>query len=52
MSLVDPEAPVPAGLRTSEFVLRPITADDAERDHAAVMETRDDLRLWEQSTWP
>ncbi|KAF2413826.1 hypothetical protein B1729_07775 [Microbacterium sp. B35-04] len=52
MSFVDPEAPVPSGLRTSEFVLRPITADDAERDHAAVMETRDDLRLWEQSTWP
>jgi hypothetical protein len=33
-------------------VLRPIVAGDAERDHAAVMETREHLRLWEQSTWP
>jgi hypothetical protein len=44
--------PAPAGLRTAEFVLRPIVADDAERDHAAVVETRDHLRVWEQSTWP
>jgi hypothetical protein len=27
-------------------------ADDAEMDHAAVVETREYLRLWEQSTWP
>jgi hypothetical protein len=39
-------------LRAEEFVLRPITADDAEPDHAAVMETREYLRLWEQSSWP
>jgi len=44
--------PVPAGLSTTEFVLRPITADDAANDHAAVMDTRDDLRLWEQTSWP
>ncbi|GAB3586585.1 hypothetical protein GCM10027406_36960 [Leifsonia lichenia] len=44
--------PIPAGLTTAEFVLRPIVADDAASDHAALMETRDDLRLWEQSTWP
>ena len=43
---------VPAGLRTEEFVLRPIVAGDAELDHAAVLETREHLRLWEQSTWP
>lgn len=52
MSFTDPNEPVPAELRTDEFVLRPIVADDAELDHAAVMETREDLRLWEQSTWP
>lgn len=52
MSIADPEKPVPAGLSTAEFVLRPIVADDASRDHAAVMETREYLRLWEQSTWP
>ncbi|HET9899351.1 MAG TPA: hypothetical protein VFQ44_30870 [Streptosporangiaceae bacterium] len=27
-------------------------ADDAELDYAAVMETRQHLRLWRQSTWP
>jgi hypothetical protein len=52
MSSRFPAVQVPAGLRTAEFVLRPIVADDAEKDHAAVMETREDLRLWEQSTWP
>ena len=36
----------------AEFVLRPIVADDAELDYAAVMETREYLRLWRQSTWP
>ena len=44
--------PVPAELRTSEFALRPITAEDATMDHDAVMETREHLRLWEQSSWP
>ncbi|KRC51612.1 hypothetical protein ASE16_00490 [Leifsonia sp. Root227] len=43
---------VPAGLTTTEFVLRPIVAGDAANDHAALMETRDELRLWEQSSWP
>jgi hypothetical protein len=42
----------PAGLITDTFVLRPITAADAELDHAAVMESREYLRTWEQSTWP
>jgi hypothetical protein len=41
-----------AELRTTEFVLRPIVADDAEADHGALMETREYLRLWQQSTWP
>lgn len=49
---LDSHRPTPDELRTGEFVLRPITADDAERDHAALMETRELLRLWEQSTWP
>lgn len=42
----------PERLATGEYVLRPITVDDAALDHAAVMATRDHLRLWEQSTWP
>lgn len=52
MSFTHPAQPVPARLETEDFVLRPITAADAELDHAAVMETRQALRLWEQSTWP
>jgi hypothetical protein len=41
-----------AGLTTDEFVLRPILATDAELDYAAVMESRDYLRTWEQTSWP
>lgn len=52
MTAVYSKGPVPIQLRTAEFVLRPITEEDAERDHAAVMESRDYLRLWEQSSWP
>lgn len=43
---------MPSGLSTPWFRLRPITADDAEADHDAVLETREVLRLWEQSSWP
>ena len=52
MTFVDPSAPVPGGLSTPWFVLRPIGADDAAADHDAVMETRHQLRRWEQSSWP
>lgn len=52
MSITDSNKPVPTELRTAEFFLRPIVADDAELDHAALMETRLYLRVWEQSTWP
>ena len=47
-----PPAEVPSGLTTDDFVLRPIVAADAELDYAAVMESRDYLRYWEQSSWP
>lgn len=42
----------PARLSTDDFTLRPITAADAEIDHAAVMESKDYLRIWEQTGWP
>jgi len=51
-SPLDSHRPVPDELHTEQFTLRPITAADAERDHAALMETRVQLHLWEQSTWP
>lgn len=43
---------VPDRLVTERFLLRPITAADAARDHAAVMASREQLRVWEQSSWP
>ena len=42
----------PAGLQTREFVLRPLLVSDTELDYDAVMESREFLRTWEQSTWP
>jgi hypothetical protein len=42
----------PDGLTTDGFTLRPITAADAELDYAAVMESREYLRGWEQTGWP
>lgn len=42
----------PVVLNTEDFILRPITAADAALDYAAVMESKDYLRLWEQSEWP
>jgi hypothetical protein len=52
VSPADLREPVPAVLRTAEFMLRPIVAGDAELDYAAVMETREQLRLWRQTAWP
>jgi hypothetical protein len=46
------EISAPAGLKTRQFVLRPLRASDAGLDYEAVMESREFLRKWEQSTWP
>jgi hypothetical protein len=43
---------VPEGLTRDDFILRPIVAADAELDYAAVMESREYLRGWEQTGWP
>lgn len=43
---------IPEGLVTDEFLIRPLRATDVELDYAAVMESREFLRKWEQSTWP
>lgn len=43
---------VPEGLVHADFVLRPIAASDAALDYEAVMESRDYLRTWEQTSWP
>jgi hypothetical protein len=46
------EFDVSEGLTTDDFILRPIVAADAELDYAAVMESREYLRTWEQTGWP
>jgi len=48
--ITDLAEPGPPELKTEEFALRPIVVDDTEMDYAAVMETREHLRLWRQST--
>lgn len=52
MPFNDAVEPVPNGIRTDDFLLRPIRVADAELDYEAVMESRAFLRVWEQSTWP
>lgn len=42
----------PSGFERPEFIVRPIVVTDAELDYEAVMESREFLRTWEQSTWP
>ena len=43
---------VPERLETENFFLRPILASDDRLDYDAVMESKEFLRLWEQTTWP
>lgn len=50
MAFADIDAP--EGLRTDEFLLRPILASDAEIDYPAVMETKEFLRIWEGGGYP
>ena len=52
MAFDDDDFRAPAGLRTDEFLLRPIRVSDAELDYEAVMESKAFLRRWEQSSWP
>ncbi len=52
MRLTDPDRVLLERLGSDEFVLRPVTVDDAEADHAAVMDAQTQLRLWSQSDWP
>lgn len=43
---------VPEVLARNEFLIRPLLATDVELDYAAVMESKEFLRKWEQSSWP
>jgi hypothetical protein len=52
MSFSELRISAPRGLEAREFILRPILASDAALDYEAVMESREFLRKWEQSSWP
>jgi hypothetical protein len=52
MPFITMDIDAPDGLTTDDFILRPIVAADAELDYAAVMESREYLRTWEQTGWP
>lgn len=44
--------PVPSGLKTEEFTLRPLRATDVELDYDALMSSQEMLRLAEEGGWP
>jgi hypothetical protein len=46
------DAPVPAELRSDEFVLRPLRATDVDLDYEAVMATQEVLRRGSGGEWP
>lgn len=52
MPFKDHTLSVPPGMKTDAFLLRPILETDAKLDYDAVMESREFLRKWEQSSWP
>lgn len=48
----DKHIAIPNGLVTDTFLIRPLATTDVELDYAAVMESKEFLRKWEQSSWP
>jgi hypothetical protein len=48
----DENITIPDGLVTNEFLIRPLSTTDVELDYAAVMESKEILRKWDQSSWP
>ncbi len=52
MTFYPPNAPIPAGLTTDEFILEPLTTDHVQLDHAALMESVAMLRTWAGGDWP
>lgn len=55
MQFYPPNAPVPETFQTAEFTLRPLTPAHVELDHAALMTSKEMLRLWAghpEGGWP
>ncbi|MCB8942823.1 MAG: hypothetical protein H6658_03495 [Ardenticatenaceae bacterium] len=52
MSFYPEPLPIPALLRTDEFVCKPLTTAHVELDYAALMVSKEMLRLWSGTSWP
>ena len=52
MSFYPENYPVPALLRTDEFICRPLTTAHVELDYAALMVSQEMLQLWSGTSWP
>src|ERR671912_265995 len=52
LTLFPEYAPLPAGLRSDGFLLRPLRATDVELDYEAVMATQEVLRRGNDGAWP
>ena len=48
----DENITIPDGLVTDGLLIRPLLTTDVELDYAAVMESKEFLRQWDQSSWP
>ncbi|HEX5165799.1 MAG TPA: hypothetical protein VFV93_10420 [Thermomicrobiales bacterium] len=52
MGILPEHAAIPVEWRTQDLWLRVLRPDVTELDFAALMESRERLRLWSDSTWP
>lgn len=52
MTFYPEDAPVPELWATEKVVLRPLSPQDAALDHAALLVSKEMLRLWSGSDWP
>jgi hypothetical protein len=52
MTFYPDDAPIPTGLRSDEFLLRPLRAADVDLDYEAVMVSQETLRRDNGGRWP
>lgn len=52
MAFFPADRPVPEGLATDEFLLKPLTVAHVDLDYAALMVSVEMLRRWGGTTWP
>lgn len=52
MTLNPKHLPVPDQLTTADLIIRRQQLDDNDADYAAVMDSRNELRIWSDSDWP